>query len=146
MFFPSVFTLCGRAVKPAQPSIAGHRRKLPWIVCALVLGTAACSGSGKSASADTGLLELLASGGSPGMGGAGDSTGGAVATGGVVASGGVVAAGGSSIDAATSDVSATGPQGQTYNSQQQRGAASGPYGSAAGGSRSTSATGAYGQS
>ena len=42
------------------------------------------------------------------MGGAGDSTGGAVATGGVVASGGVVAAGGSSIDAATSDVSATG--------------------------------------
>jgi hypothetical protein len=45
----------------------------------------------------------------------------------------------------TRDVSATGPNGQTYNSQEERGAAAGPNGAIAGGSRSTSATGAYGQ-
>ena len=40
----------------------------------------------------------------------------------------------------TRDVSATGPKGQTYNSQEERGAAAGPNGAVAGGSRSTSAT------
>ncbi len=38
------------------------------------------------------------------------------------------------------------PKGQSYNSQEERGAAAGPNGAVAGGSRSTSATGAEGQS
>ena len=41
-------------------------------------------------------------------------------------------------------MSATGPHGQTYNSQQERGAAAGPNGAVASGSRSTTATGAEG--
>jgi len=45
----------------------------------------------------------------------------------------------------TRDVSATGPKGQTYNSQEERGAAAGPDGAAAGSTRDVSATGAKGQ-
>jgi hypothetical protein len=73
-------------------------RQLRWIAWAVILGTGACSGSSKRATADSGVVNADSSGGAAGAGGSG-------ATGGVVAAGGTTATYDSSVDAPSSDVS-----------------------------------------